>query len=179
LYRTTVDEGDTWSDPQPLTDDPNYNNHTPYAALIDNEVWVIWVSDRSGNSDIWMSKIAPVPAAIDTDPDTLNLKSNGEWITVYIELPEDYSVSDIDPNSILLNGTISVDAEGPVAVGDYDLDNVPDLMVKFDRAAIIEWLNTNDYGEDTGKYYEINLTITGTVSGTQFAGTDQVRVLKR
>jgi len=121
----------------------------------------------------------PIPATVNIDPDTLNLKSNGEWITAYIELSEDYSVSNIDPNSILLNGIVSVDAEGPVSVGDYDLDDIPDLMVKFERTAIIEWLDTNDYGEDTGKYYEINLTITGTVSGTQFAGTDQVKVLKR
>jgi len=167
----------------------------------DNEWWVDVIASR-GLTDAWATLYAhfdyirvrkfadpeplyligpeePIPATVDIDPDTLNLKSNGEWVTAYIELSEDYSVSDIDPNSILLNGIVSVDAEGPVAVGDHDLDNIPDLMVKFDRAAIIEWLDTNDYGEDTGKYYEINLTITGTVSGTQFAGTDQVRVLKR
>ena len=128
---------------------------------------------------IYYSSPPTVSATIDIDPETLNLKSNGEWITAYIELPESYDVSEIDVGSILLNNAVPVDVKAPITIGDYDLDAIPDLMVKFDRAAIIEWLDTNDYGEDTGKYYEINLTITGTVSGTQFAGTDQVKVLKR
>jgi len=121
----------------------------------------------------------PCSAILDIDPNTLNLRSNGEWVTAYIELSESYDVSEIDVGSILLNDTIPVDVEAPITIGDYDVDAIPDLMAKFDRAAIIEWLDTNDYGEDTGKYYEINLTITGTVSGTQFTGTDQVKVLKR
>ena len=126
----------------------------------------------------WISP-APVEATIDIDPDTLNLKSNGQWITVYIELPEGFTAGDIDVDSILLSDTIPVDVEAPADVGDYDLDTVPDLMVKFDRAAISEWLGTIDYSEDTGKYYEINMTVTGTVVETQFAGTDNIRVLMK
>ena len=33
----------------------------------------------------------------------MNLKSNGELITTYIELPEGYNVSDIDVNSVQLD----------------------------------------------------------------------------
>ena len=122
---------------------------------------------------------AVIEASVDIDPDTLNLKSNGEWITAYIELPEGHSVSDIDVNSILLNDTLPVDMDAPTTVGDYDLDNVPDLMVKFDRAIIIQWLNTNDYSEDTGRYQEVNMVISGTVAGTQFSGKDEVKVLRK
>ena len=127
-------------------------------------------------------QFAPPPiisATADIDPDTLNLKSQGQWITAYIELPEDYNVGNINVNSILLNDTISVDVEAPIAVGDYDLDDIPDLMVKFDRATIREWLGTIDHGEDTGKYYEISLTITGTVTVTQFSGADKIKVLQK
>lgn len=130
--------------------------------------------------DIRITKLVSlIPATIDVDPDTLNLKSNGEWVTGYIELPKGYNVSNIDVNSILLNGTIPVNMEAPKNVGDYDLDSVPDLMVKFDRATIIQWLDTTDCSVDTGKYCEINLTITGTVAGTQFSGTDKIKILKR
>ncbi len=119
----------------------------------------------------------PVQATIDIDPDTLNLKSNGQWITAYIELPEEYSAGEIDVSSILLNGSIGVDLEAPTEVGDHDMDSIPDLMVKFERATIIEWLGTADYGEDTGKSAEVILVITGEAAGTLFEGVDTIRVL--
>ena len=118
-----------------------------------------------------------VQAEIDITPDTLNLKSNGQWITAYIELPEEYSASGIDVSSILLNGSISVDPETPTEVGDCDLDSLPDLMVKFERAAVIALLGTHDYGEDTGKSVDVALVITGDAAGTPFEGVDTIRVL--
>jgi len=118
-----------------------------------------------------------VPAIVDLDPDTLNSKSQGQWITAYIELPEGYNVNDIDVNSILLNDTIPVDVEAPVNVGDQDLDSILDLMVKFDRASIIEWLGTNDYSADTGKSYLATFTIKGKVLDFTFEGSDIIKVL--
>jgi len=123
------------------------------------------------------SYIILLPATVDVDPDTLNLKSNGQWITAYIELPEGYCVSEIDVSSILLNGSISVDAEAPTEVGDYDIDSVPDLMVKFERAAVTALLGTYDYGEETGRSVDVALVIAGEVSRTPFEGIDTIRVL--
>jgi len=51
----------------------------------------------------------PITAIIDFDPDTLNLKSEGRWVTVYIELPNGYDVSEIDVPSIKLNDFVTVD----------------------------------------------------------------------
>lgn len=141
-------------------------------------VKVAWWSGPTYFDDLRVSPI-PIGAEVAINPDTLNLKSNGEWITAYIELPEGQNVNDIDVNSILLNGTIPVDAEAPTEVGDYDLDDFPDLMIKFDRATVIDWMGTADYGEDTGKYYEMNLTIIGIVAGTQFSCTDKIKVLRK
>ncbi len=120
-----------------------------------------------------------LPATIDIDPDTLNLKNKGEWITAYIELPEGYNVNDINVATILLNETIPVDMEAPVTVGDYDSDSVPDLMVKFDRASIIEWFGAVDYAEDTGRSCLVALRLTGEVSGTTFEGSDTFNVLRK
>jgi hypothetical protein len=36
---------------------------------------------------------SPITATIDIDPDVLNLKGNGKWVTAYIELPEGYDGS--------------------------------------------------------------------------------------
>lgn len=140
-------------------------------------MWYWGSSDPAGGTVRIGLATTLAPAEIEIAPHTLNLKSNGEWITAYIELPEGHDVNDIDVNSILLNETIPVDAEAPTEVGDYDLDVVPDLMIKFDRAMVIDWIGAADYGEDTGKYYEMNLTIMGTVAGTQFSGTDKIKVL--
>lgn len=48
-----------------------------------------------------------VIATIDINPDTLNLKSNGEYITAYIELPNGYNVEDIDCTSIRLGKKVN------------------------------------------------------------------------
>jgi len=78
-----------------------------------------------------------IPATVDIDPDTLNLKSKGRWITAYIELPEGYDVNDINVSTVRLNDTIAAE-QHPAEVGDHDEDGIPDLMVKFDRRAVID-----------------------------------------
>lgn len=137
-----------------------------------------WWYDDSGGSDF--SSLKPPPskleAMIDVDPDTLNLKSKSECILAYIELPEGHNVSDIDVSTILLNDTISAELK-PIGIGDEDDDGVPDLMVKFNRAEVMELLGTVDYGEDTGKSVEVTLTITGEVAEAPFEGSEIVKVL--
>jgi len=58
----------------------------------------------------------------------------------------------------------------PTKVGDHDNDGVPDLMVKFNRAAV---QNTLTVGE------EVKVTITGEVAGIAFEGSDTIRVIDR
>ena len=94
-----------------------------------------------------------IPATIDFHPERLNLKSNGKWVTCYIELPEGHDVKDIDINttaitSIALHGREAnfgdCDGNGipaepyPTELGDYDGDGIPDLMIKFDRGRVQE-----------------------------------------
>jgi hypothetical protein len=108
---------------------------------------------------------------IDFDPDTLNLKGKGEWVTVYIELPEGYNVTDVDVSTIRLNETIPAELE-PTAIGDYDNDTIPDLMVKFNRTAVSEFIFSKGI-----KYGNVTLTITGWLNdGTIFEGSDVIKV---
>lgn len=116
-----------------------------------------------------------VMATVDIAPDTLNLKSRGQWITVYIELLEGYDVGDIDVSAVVLNDTIPVSlldvpapAPVPTKIGDYDNDGIPDLMVKFDRAMVESFI----YNQRI-RYDEVTLTLTGNLfDGTPFEGTD-------
>jgi len=132
-------------------------------------------SANGGNSTIYDDLFVynpPIAATVDIHPQALNLKSKGKWITCYIELPEGYNVSDIYVSSILLNSTIPVDIEAPTTIGDYDNDTIPDLMVKFNRTLVIEYVISKGitYGNAT-------LTLTGQLyNSTSFEGSDTIKV---
>jgi parallel beta-helix repeat protein len=108
-------------------------------------------------------------ATVDIDPNTMNPKSHGKWITCYIELPVGYDVADIDISSLLLNG--EVPAEGyPSGIADHDGDGIPDLMVKFPRAEVQGVLDVGD---------DVEITITGKVGQDDLEGTDTIRVIDK
>ena len=114
-----------------------------------------------------------IVAEVDIDPDTLNLRSQGKWITAYVELPEGYSVANIDAFSIMLNDTIPVDPSAPKTIGDYDNDGVLDLMVKFDRAQVSQYIL--DHVSMTEQFMRVTLTVTGKLNdGMLFRGSDTI-----
>jgi len=125
--------------------------------------------------------LGAIPCFVDIDPDTLNLKSKGQWITAYITLPAGYSVYDIDINTLAitsLEGLIcsptytqpaDIDNFFP-QVGDRDEDEIPDLTVKFDRQVLIENLCL----DDVAIIVEFSL-----IDGTRFVAEDSIRVIDR
>jgi len=114
----------------------------------------------------------PISATIDIDPNTINLKSKGKYITCYIELPTGYDVNDIDISMVILiwDGS-KVSAEtSPTEVGDYDSDSNADLMVKFDRASVHDMLSGGS----------IELEVSGSLTGgPDFEGSDVVNVIDK
>lgn len=125
-----------------------------------------------------------IEAIIDIEPNTLNLKSRGKWITAYIELPEGYNVSDINRTTILLNNTIPVDPkwiEIPIesVIGDYDADGILDLMVKFDKETVIDFiLDRVELEYRRGYWYaDVTLTVTGKVADIPFKGSDTIKAI--
>ncbi len=109
--------------------------------------WTVWDNLRLIEGQL------TIPAVVDLDPNTLNLASNGNWITCYIELGQDesgkiYDVSTIDGATVALKcGDRSVPAyignQGWATaaantdnVADFDGDGILERMVKFDRAAV-------------------------------------------
>ncbi len=100
-----------------------------------------------------------ISATIDFHPKTLNPKSKGKWVTVYIELEEGYDEIDIVLDSISLDG-LSRAESSPT---NYDEDESTGLMVKFDRQAVIGKFEL---------YENEEITLTGKLyNDTEFIGT--------
>ena len=124
------------------------------------------------NNDPFHITLGPIiHSTVDLNPNTLNLKSKGKWITCYIELSEGYSVEGIDVGSIKLivtGGEFPVDLEAPTTINDYDGDGIPERMVKFDRSEVATTLSPGA---------TVELTVTGELTdGTLFEGSDTLRV---
>jgi hypothetical protein len=136
--------------------------------------------DDTGSEDVW--DIAPeindgypflscmvqaIPATVDIDPDTLNLKSKGKWITCHVELPTGFDVSDISIDTMKLMEQLQTERH-PTNIGDHDRDGIADLMVKFDRQEVQDIV-------EPGRNVEI--TVSGELcDGTIFEGSDHIRV---
>lgn len=160
---------------------------TPDISLFDYTKLRFWGTDGTvGPAEFYItaniSYLARVlePIVIDIKPERLNshhgIMHHGEWITTYIELPEGYYVEDVDIDSVTLT-KINDDlldpplyTVGSSAIGDYDDDGIPDLMVKFDRQELIPLLEVGD----------AELTVAGElIDGTIFEGTDTIRVIDK
>ncbi|MEW6601884.1 MAG: hypothetical protein AB1499_13005, partial [Nitrospirota bacterium] len=144
-----------------LSDNTTYNWR---ARAYDGDRYGAWMDMASFSVHLPVTNIT---ATIDFDPNTLNKKSKGTWVVVYIELPSGYSVADIVIPSILLNGVIPAES-WPYSLGDYDKDGIPDLMVKFSRNSVINLLPNGD---------NVQVEVTGTVGATTFEGFDIIRVI--
>jgi parallel beta-helix repeat protein len=104
-----------------------------------------------------------VPAEVRIIPRTINLASKGNWITCYIWLPEEYDVSDIDPNSILFEceievESLQVDEEEQIAVARFNRENVQTIL---------------NVGEQ-----ELTISV-HLMDGTAFEGRDVIKVIDK
>jgi len=141
--------------------DPNYIAE-PNETDLDGRPRVI-----GGRIDIGAYEYSPpVLAEVRIVPRTLNLSSEGKWITAFLWLPEDYEVGDIDPNSVVLEDEIGaescrVDEQEQVAVA------------KFSRSEVQSTLSGLEPGD-------VELAVSGELSdGSRFEGTDTIRVIDK
>jgi hypothetical protein len=135
---------------------------------IDNDGDGVFVQMVIADNELSYDEFAlQTETVVDFDPDTLNLKDKGKFATVYIELPDDFDVSDIDLFSLALNELVPP-LPKPIEIGDYDNDGINDLMVKFDLQELIEVLEPGEQIIDlTGRLLD----------GRPLAGFDFIRVI--
>jgi len=112
----------------------------------------------------------PIIATINVDPNALNSKSKGKWITVYITLASGYDVNDIAIATVKLNGELL--AAPKFEILDINNDNCLDLMVKFDRI-LVKDIIVGSQESDT-----FTIIITGELcDGKFFEGTDIIKLI--
>jgi len=142
-------------------------------------VYEVYLNVTDSSRGIAISQIATVSVAppsitatVDIKPEAINLISEGEWITAYIELREGYDVADINVYSIMLNGTIPIDLDAPVLVGDYNNNTVQDLTIYFNYAKVAEYILSKSI-----TYGNITLEVSGRLyDGAIFTGIDVILV---
>ncbi|WP_455463125.1 right-handed parallel beta-helix repeat-containing protein, partial [Candidatus Hodarchaeum mangrovi] len=118
--------------------------------------------------------LANLTAWIDYEAETLNLKNTGNWMNVKIKLPEGYSVTNINVSSVYTDGYPPYNYADIESI-TYSSDGK--LIVKFNRTALIEYLN--DILPETP--IDIQLNVTGWLNGNflSFTGSDTVTVLNK
>lgn len=170
------------NNPPPVAIGQVTGNHIYYDA--GTYIITLAVTDDDGgvSANTFQIAVKPIPAVIDCNPDTLNLKSGGKWITCYIELPAGYDVRQIDGSAVFLNGAIPIylGKEGwakpesnKANIMDHDEDGILERMVKFDREAVQDILKPEEAAI---------LTAAGKVFYNQgladFEGQDTIRVIE-
>jgi hypothetical protein len=117
------------------------------------------------------------------EPNTLNLKSNGNYITAFIELPSSHDINEVEISSIMLQVagySYSVDLSAAINIGDYNGNGISDLMIKFQRQTVVNNLKIMDYSAILGKSVDVNFVVSGSLTdGTSFGCSDTLSILKK
>jgi len=117
-----------------------------------------------------------IVATVDFDPDALNINSKSKWVTIYIELPEGYSVENIDLSTVSLMGVAEAVSDPKYGwvkssesyLMDHDSDGIIERMIKFDAGNAQALLVPGLAG----------IAVTGELTdGTVFGGSDMIKVI--
>ncbi|HKW51772.1 MAG TPA: S8 family serine peptidase [Candidatus Eisenbacteria bacterium] len=107
-------------------------------------------------------------AAFEISPDPINRLRGGRWIEAFVELPQGYDPTLVVLSTVKLLRTVPCD-DRSTQIGDFNRNNIPDLRLLFDRAAVLAAL-------PDGK--RVDIPIMGEIDDrTWFVGTRTVRVV--
>jgi hypothetical protein len=179
-YSSSEDGGMTWDANTKLTDvsPPGIFPASGYSgdftgsiASLNDKALCVWMDNRLGNQEIFFATVSARARARWFKHPAFPLWLVRGIYPLYVQLPLGQNVSDINVSSIMLNETIPAELNS-TAIGDYDNDGVPDLMVNFDRAALSEFILSEGI-----KYGNVTLTIDGKLNdGTPFENSEVIGV---
>lgn len=143
--------------------DPDFATESSGDTDIDGDPRVSGAKIDIGADEV--ASLEAIEADVKVMPRTLNLQSNGQWISCTIQLPDEYSIGDVDADTITLNEQISP--------AWYKTDEEANkLLIKLDRFDSIQLLKDSEGS--------VSLTVSGELTdGTKFAGSDTIKVLNK
>lgn len=116
-------------------------------------------------------------------PRSLNLGSNGNWVTCKIsDFPDGYTPADVDMERVCIvaiNGKFLAETDELICSkdsgGPYNNRNKKKLMVKFDRKSLADFITANPNTEEPNT---ANITVAGysTDGSLQFYGDDTIKI---
>ncbi len=125
---------------------------------------IVWQGQDGNNLEIFSAKIPQtVKVEMKVTPQTLNLKSKGQWLICHLELPKGYENNDVEVSSLRLLGTVPVkrvlkDEESDEMLLQFSLKNVEALLSPGDK---------------------VKITLTGELKdGTLITASDTIKVIK-
>ncbi|MCK5583767.1 MAG: hypothetical protein KAI33_08255, partial [Elusimicrobiales bacterium] len=175
--------------PQGTCENPEYaapftlsaGTHTIYYMSCDN------VENEEEIKTAYINVSVPeTQIVLDINPDTLNLKSQGKYITMYFEVKSGTkTAADIEASMLKIVEINGQNLANPISViqetagssgkikfgtvGDYDSNGISDLMVKFDRQDAIQFLPIGE---------QVEIKVEGKFKdGTTFMAEDYIRVI--
>ena len=115
-----------------------------------------------------------LPIGLDVDPDNLNLKAKGKWLTCHVTLDGIFALAEDDPGWAILSPQGDSMIQAHVERWSVDIENSDEdttaLILKFDADTVRSW-----YAEDDS---QANLRLQGGLSdGTSFGATAVIGIL--
>ena len=122
--------------------DSDHREAIPLVYEVDNQGWG-WYYFHHHHMHVSMNPLYEIVSEVEIQPETLNRKSEGKYITGYIELIEELDINllDISTVELVVDGFTAVPASR-AEVSDYNDNGIPDLTLKFDRQQVTEAIGT-------------------------------------
>ncbi len=131
---------------------------------------VIVANAGDGTLSVFGPGFGPVEAYFRVTPRTLNVNSNGRFVSGVIQVAPPHNVREIDLSTVRVFKTVFA-IEGRERFGDATEDGIEDVTVRFCRQDFIAALPGN------GEY--VDVVVEGELTGGDtFEGTDVLRVLR-
>jgi hypothetical protein len=128
-----------------------------YLLIVNAESMIGLVSEASEDFTVTETGIM-----INVTPETLNLKSQGRWITIKIQLPDGTSTEDFELADII----ISIHGKA-----------VDPKWYTYDDGYIVLKLSRSKVQELASEMDELEVTVTGNIDGISFDESDTIRVI--
>jgi hypothetical protein len=116
--------------------------------------------DGNGTDPVNCPSDVTDPSWVSINPNSLNPKSNGNWLLCRMEFPEAYYLSDmiqVNYFTLKIGGQI-VDTVTQFALGDYNSNGLPDYFIKFSRAAVLRKLPLGETSVRIDIFADVSVT---------------------